>query len=218
MIQNPEKTKKCMRTLLRDMRKEQQLEYQKFRTELRLMSFFKNAYHTIVYNSDKKRYGVTYQYREPGDLSKVINIIKKHPPLPLKYVRNGCVSFEHVDTESSGKETKVFPIYMEFDTDYSDSGVKLRYLTMWKDTIVSLSIKLIGFHNIGSISYHRKEFHGGFRIENCRLTKNESLSDWKEVKLGRGGDEYINDFYLYNDKGLKMETFIKFLNKMKTTG
>lgn len=203
---------KTNRQILKELKESQKADYDKLKMELRLNSCFTGCDSSIVYNLEKKDTAVTYTFKDGEDLEKVIKIIDKHKPVEVVYFQNGCAGFRAKEKCTENNQTDIFPIWFNIEDshwfiDGYNHGITLKYYTEMKGNIVAVNIKLGGFRKMASISADYVSFNGGFRYDNVRLNKHETLNNFKSTTWGRGSNEAKNNFTLHETKEFTMDEF-----------
>lgn len=197
---------KDMKSELKEFRKKQKEEYQKFRTNIFLKHYFPDAKYTYPFSSYKGNCGgVEFSCT---CLEDILELLDKYPPIPMVLIqeriprfvfKSGTEEFCKQHVKGDYLVFDILPLTITLDRSPTSFVVvnKLKYFTEIQGKVIEMSIE-IRLDYFGRVHGDYKEYLGGFRIENCKVHKTELTSGFDYQMWGRGGNDTYNSATLWS--------------------
>ena len=189
----------------KELLKEQKEEREKLKKEMEIQSFIsvKTTIPFKVYISDL--YGVkawvTFKgiFGGGGLDKRELNILLEEFPA-INMFLCGDNSFRPL-ADKKEESIKINPYIIKYGG--FDGSVLIEWFSKVKGYVIQVKAKISNelINEFLSVDYERKEFKGGFRIENirCHINGNFADGEYKYIRWGRGTEKYPNDFTIYTE-------------------
>jgi len=183
----------------------QAAELEKYKFKLDIEEVFEEyqQYDMRAYSSDL--YGTVGSVSFKGNIQLITKIINDFVVVDRVMNRTSTVGFPPASFDTDGEKTKIDPImfYVEKSAKYNNDSIKANFYIQTNIGLISVSVELENPSSFAYITGEYKSSHGcSCIIDNIQLHKQKPLSWMKDMKMGRGGEEYFNSFYIYSDEAL----------------
>lgn len=163
--------------------------------------------HDLYGESGSITYGDSFDRSDDDKVSleRLVELLTALPPVPVVHAKGTFTRFiTQSFAESDGnkdreRETRepIFPITLKTNSVCGFS-LKAEWFTEIDGQIWSVDAFLAQPSSLARVNARLVEYKGGRRYENSRLSIDPVMGyGWREIRWGRGSDEYPNDFTAY---------------------